>query len=58
MSVYSEPIADLWMALAENFPDVEKRKEFREMVEKEFMTSNYPMYVKLYAAPSIDYADS
>jgi len=48
MSVYSEPIADLWMALAENFPDVEKRKEFSEMVEKEFMTSNYPMYVKLY----------
>lgn len=50
MSVYSEPIADLWIALAEDFPDIEKRKEFREIVKKEFMTSNYPTYVKLYAS--------
>jgi hypothetical protein len=58
MSVYSEPIADLWMALAQDFPDVEKREEFMDIVKKEFMTSNHPMYVKLYAPPSIDYADS
>jgi hypothetical protein len=49
MSVYSEPIPDQGMALAEDFPDVEKRKEFGEMVKKEFVTSNYPMYAKLYA---------
>lgn len=48
MSVYGEPIAALGMVLEEDFPDVEKRKEFGESVQKEFMTSNYPLYVKMY----------
>ena len=47
MSVYAEPIVILGMALTEDFPDEEERKEFAEKVQKEFMTSNYPAYVKL-----------
>ncbi len=56
MSVYSESIVDLGMVLAENFPDVENQKEFMEMVTKEFKTSNYPMYAKLYTL-QLGYAD-
>ena len=49
MSVYSKPIADLGVVQAEHFPDVENPKQFAEMVKKEFQTSNYPMYAKLYS---------
>jgi hypothetical protein len=49
MSVYGEPIPALAMVLEEDFPDLDERKAFGEKVKKEFMTSNYPMYVKLYA---------
>jgi hypothetical protein len=49
MSVYGEPIAAIALALEEDFPDIEERKQFGERVKKEFMTSKYPMYVKLYA---------
>jgi hypothetical protein len=48
MSVYSKPIVDLGMVQEEHLPDVENQKEFADKVKKEFMTSNYPMYAKLY----------
>ena len=47
ISVYAKPIATLGMTLTKNFRDEEECKEFTEKVQKEFMTSNYPMYVKL-----------
>lgn len=48
MSVYGEPVAALAMTLEDDFPDVEERQKFGEMIKKEFMTSKYPMYVKMY----------
>ena len=57
MSVYGEPIATLGMALEENFPDIEERKPFGELVQKEFMTSNYPLYVKMYVPVGVLFAE-
>jgi len=49
MCVYGEPVAALAMTLEDDFPDLEERQKFGEMIKKEFMTSKYPMYVKMYA---------
>jgi hypothetical protein len=47
MPVFGEPIAALGMLLKDEYPDETELKEFAEMVKTEFMTLNFPVYVKL-----------